>query len=173
MLTDTGGPSGSTPFTGTCDRCGALLGDDARYCSRCGRPHGFSARPTIQRKWWRVLIVGAILYWVLIKLLASSGNPNFVPTVILIGAFLVPVTFVVYLYESGALYDIPVPTVALTFFYGGILGVIAAQLPESQLVAGMGFLSLLAVGFSEELAKPLGVLWLARRHEYAGELHGG
>ncbi|MGH2460349.1 MAG: PrsW family intramembrane metalloprotease [Chloroflexota bacterium] len=126
----------------------------------------------IQRKWWRVLIVGAILYWVLVKLLASSGNPNFVPTVILIGAFLVPVTFVVYLYESGALYDIPVPTVALTFFYGGILGVIAAQLLESQLVAGMGFLSLLAVGFSEELAKPLGVLWLVRRHEYAGELHG-
>jgi len=118
------------------------------------------------------LIVGAILYWVLVKLLASSGNPNLVPTVILIGAFLVPVTYVVYLYESGALYDIPVSTVALTFFYGGILGVIAAQLLEAQLVAGMGFLSLLAVGFSEELAKPLGVLWLARRHEYAGELHG-
>lgn len=60
----------------------------------------------------------------------------------------------------------------MTFFYGGILGVIAAQLLEGQLVTGMGFLSLLAVGFSEELAKPLGVLWLARRHEYAGELHG-
>jgi len=74
--------------------------------------------------------------------------------------------------ESGALYDIPVAIVAMTFFYGGILGVIVAQLLEGQLVAGMGFLSLLAVGFSEELAKPLGVLWLARRHEYAGELHG-
>lgn len=126
----------------------------------------------MRRIWWRVLIVGVVLYWVLVKLLASSGNPNLVPTVILIGAFLVPVTYVVYLYESGALYDIPIPTVALTFFYGGVVGVIAAQLIEGQLVAGPGFLSLLVVGFSEELAKPLGVLWLARRHEYAGESHG-
>jgi len=118
------------------------------------------------------LIIGLILYEVTTNLLVVSGNPNLIPTVILLGAFLIPVVYVVYLYESGALYDVPIPTVALTFFWGGVLGVIAATVLEEQLVAGMGFLSLLAVGFSEELAKPLGVLWLIRRHEYADELHG-
>ena len=165
-------PSGGVTATTACERCGAPLSGDVQYCFRCGRPHQFHSRPTIQRIWWRILVVGVVLYWVLVKLLEGSGNPNLFPTVILIGAFLVPVTFVVYLYESGALYDVPIPTVALTFFYGGVLAIIAAQLLEQQLVAGMGFLSLLAVGFSEELAKPLGVLWLVRRHEYAGELHG-
>lgn len=155
-----------------CDRCGAPVGDDDRYCPRCGRLHRFTPRRQLKRTWWRVLIVGLILYGITAHLLASSGNPNLIPTVILIGAFLVPVTYVVYLYESGALYDVPIPTVALTFFWGGVLGVIAAQVLEENLVVGMGVLSLFMVAISEELAKPLGVLWLIRRHEYADELHG-
>jgi len=125
----------------------------------------------VRRYWWRVLLVGLALYWITEYLLSSSGNPNLIPTVILIGAFLVPVTYVVYLYERGALYDVPIPTVALTFFYGGILGVIAASVLE-QNIAGFGLLSVLGVGFSEEIAKPLGVLWLIRRQDYADELHG-
>ncbi|HVB96904.1 MAG TPA: PrsW family intramembrane metalloprotease [Chloroflexota bacterium] len=155
-----------------CARCGAPVGDGDRFCAKCGRPQGFKARPILQRTWWRVLIVGLILYGITAHMLASAGNPNLVPTVILLGAFIVPVTFVVYLYESGALYDVPISTMALTFFWGGVLGVIAAQFLEENLVAGMGLLSLLAVGVSEELAKPLGVLWLIRRHEFADERHG-
>jgi RsiW-degrading membrane proteinase PrsW (M82 family) len=155
-----------------CLRCGTELTDEARFCPQCGRRHGFKPRPTLQRTWWRVLLIGLVLYWVTEKLLAATGNPNLVPTVILIGAFLIPVTFVVFLYESGALYDVPIPTVALTFFYGGVLGVIAAQVLEENLVAGMGLFSLLIVAICEETAKPLGVLWLIRRHEYADELHG-
>jgi RsiW-degrading membrane proteinase PrsW (M82 family) len=132
----------------------------------------YKARPTLQRSWWRVLLIGVVLYWATAKILSSTGNPNMIPTVLLLGAFLMPVTYVVYLYESGALYDVPIPTVALTFFYGGVLGVIASSFLEENLVAGMGLFSLLMVGFSEELAKPLGVLWLIRRHEWADELHG-
>ncbi|HLH72815.1 MAG TPA: PrsW family glutamic-type intramembrane protease [Chloroflexota bacterium] len=159
-------------MTKVCQRCGKPVEDEDRYCSCCGRPQNFKPLPLWRRTWWRVLIIGLILYGILAHLLASSGNPNLVPTVILLGAFLVPVTYVIYLYESGALYDVPISTMALTFFWGGILGVIASQFLEENLVAGFGFLSLLAVGFSEELAKPLGVLWLIRRHEYADELHG-
>lgn len=155
-----------------CDRCGTNLVEAEDYCPGCGHRHRYQPRPMRERVWWRVLIIGLILYEITSNLLASTGNPNLVPTVILLGAFLVPVAYVVYLYESGALYDVPVPTVALTFFWGGVLGVIAATLLEERLVQNMGFLSLLAVGFSEELAKPLGVVWLIRRHEFADELHG-
>ena len=117
------------------------------------------------------MLVGLALYVVTEYLLQITGNLNLIPTVILLGAFLVPVTYVVYLYESGALYDVPIPTVALTFFYGGVLGVIAATFLEQNL-GGLGIISLLVVGVSEEFAKPLGVLWLIRRQEYADELHG-
>lgn len=154
-----------------CDRCGSELPDDSRFCSSCGRRRNFEPRPLVQRRWWRVLLVGFLMYLVTEYLLSSTGNFNLLPTVILIGAFLVPVTYVVYLYESGALYDVPIATVALTFFYGGVLGAIAATFLEQDL-GGLGLFSLLLVGVSEEFAKPLGVLWLIRRQDYADELHG-
>jgi protease PrsW len=128
--------------------------------------------PLRRQQWWRVLAIGALLYWVTMKMLASSGNPNFAPTVIMIGAFLIPVAYVTYLYESQALHDVPVPTLALTFFYGGVLGTIAAQVLEQRLVAGAAPVAALAIGFSEEIAKPLGVLWLARRSELTQPRHG-
>jgi len=156
----------------TCDRCGASLEGDPRFCPACGRHQNFKPRPTLHRIWWRVLVIGLVLYAVVSRLLATSGNPNLVPTVFLVGAFLVPVTFVVYLYETGALYDVPVSTMALTFFYGGVLGVVLAQLLEQSLVFGSGLFALLIVAVCEEIAKPIGVLWLIRRHEYADELHG-
>jgi RsiW-degrading membrane proteinase PrsW (M82 family) len=147
--------------------------DEWRNCPGCGRLRSRVERVPLRRQqWWRILLVGAALYWATMKLLGSSGNPNFAPTVILIGAFLVPVVYVTYLYEADALYDVPTGTLWLTFFYGGVLGTIAAQLLEQRLVLNMGLLGMLGVGFSEEIAKPLGVLWLARRHEYRAGRHG-
>ena len=128
--------------------------------------------PRGHRYWWRVLIGGAVFYWITLKLLAGSGNPNLAPTVILLGAFTIPVAYVVYLYESAALQEMPGSTIALTFFYGGVLGLIAAQLLGERLILNMGLLGMLGVGFSEEIAKPLGVLWLARRREYVTARHG-
>ena len=52
------------------------------------------------------------------------------------------------------------------------LGTIAAQFLEQRLVLNSGLLGMLAVGFCEEIAKPLGVLWLARRHEFMSARHG-
>jgi RsiW-degrading membrane proteinase PrsW (M82 family) len=155
-----------------CPRCGSALGGDDRFCPNCGRPIQFKRQGLLRQNWWRVLAIGLVLEWATAKLLASSGNPNLVPTVILIGAFLVPVTFVVYLYESGVLYDVPIPTMALTFFYGGVVGVIVSQFLEQNLVAGMDFFSLFLVAISEEVAKPLGAIWLVGRSEFADERHG-
>ncbi|HEX5414049.1 MAG TPA: PrsW family intramembrane metalloprotease [Chloroflexota bacterium] len=155
-----------------CDRCGAALSDGDRYCNNCGRRQNFRPRPTLRRVWWRVLLIGLVLYAVVSHLLFTSGNPNLVPTVFLIGAFLVPVSYVVFLYESGALYDVPVATMALTFFYGGVLGVVLAQVLEQNLVFGGGLFALLIVAICEEVAKPIGVLWLIRRQELTDELHG-
>jgi RsiW-degrading membrane proteinase PrsW (M82 family) len=61
---------------------------------------------------------------------------------------------------------------ALTFFYGGVLGVVLAQVLEQNLVFGSGLFALLIVAICEEIAKPIGVLWLIHRQELADELHG-
>jgi protease PrsW len=126
----------------------------------------------MQRGWWKVLLIGFVLYLVEMKLLASSGNPNLVPTVIFLGAFLVPVTYVVFLYEHGVFTRVSPPVVALTFFFGGVLGTMAAQLIEQQLVHGLGLVAMLAVGFSEEVAKLIAIAWLFGKQEYRSTWHG-
>ena len=125
-----------------------------------------------RRAWWRVLLIGFVLYLVEMRLLASSGNPNLVPTVIFLGAFLVPVTYVVFLYDHGVFTRVSPLVVALTFFFGGVLGTMAAQLIEQQVVHGLGLVAMLAVGFSEEVAKLIAIAWLFGKQEYRSTWHG-
>ncbi len=125
-----------------------------------------------RHSWWKVLLSGFALYVAAMQLLASSGNPNVVPTVLLLGAFLVPVSSVVFLSERGALARASPSVLALTFFLGGVVGTGAAQLLEEQLVGGLGLLSMLAVGFSEEIAKLIAIAWLFWRREPGSTLHG-
>lgn len=146
-----------------CPRCGTLLPAGYRYCPECGRRTAVvEVVPLARRRWWKLLLAGLVLYWASLRLLATSGNPNLAPTVLLVGAFLVPVVFVAYLYEANALYDAPTGTLATVFLAGGAFGVVAAQLLEQRLLLSMPFAGMLAVGLAEEVAKPLGVLWLAR-----------
>jgi RsiW-degrading membrane proteinase PrsW (M82 family) len=112
------------------------------------------------------------MYLVAMKLLAASGNPNLLPTVILLGAFLVPVTYVVFLHENETFTRISPSVIALAFFFGGVLGTFGAQLLEEQLVTGRGLLAMLAVGFSEEVAKLVAISWLLWKKEYRSEMHG-
>jgi len=156
----------------TCQRCRSALAEADRFCPSCGLPTTLRKTPWYRHTWWRIFIIGLFLYFLTFNLLAQSGNPNFVTTVIMLGAFLVPVTFVAYLYETHALFDVSPVAVALTFLYGGVLGTVAAQLLEAKLVLNMGLIGMLAVGVSEEIAKPIGLVWLARRRECADEMHG-
>jgi hypothetical protein len=47
--------------------------------------------------------------------LIATSNPNYAPSVILLGAFLVPITFVTYLYERLPSWDVPLQTLAVCF----------------------------------------------------------
>lgn len=126
--------------------------------------------PWRDRYWWRVLALGLLFYLASMRLLAASGNANLAPTVIVLGAFLVPVVYVTYLYETDELYDVPTPTVALVFLSGGVIGVLAAQLIETPLLALP--LGVVGVALSEELAKPIGALWLSRDAPFRDARHG-
>src|SRR5512135_1933651 len=63
--------------------------------------------------WARILAGGVALFLLVEKTLSATGNPNYVPSVIVLGAFTVPVAFVAYVYDQPAGFDVPLPTLAV------------------------------------------------------------
>ena len=51
------------------------------------------------RRWFQIFGGGLILFIATEEAFRITQNPNFFPTVILLGALLVPVSFVAYVYE--------------------------------------------------------------------------
>ncbi len=122
--------------------------------------------------WLKVLLIGALLYFLSLVITVLSGNPNLFPTVVMIGNFLVPVTYVAFFYERRHLSQLSLPTTALTFFYGGILGVLASSVLEPIFVRQMDPVSVMMIGLIEEGAKILGVLLIARTFKHDSEMDG-
>ena len=101
--------------------------------------------------WWKTLIAGLVLWIITIVVTALTKNTNLIPTLILLGSFLVPFCVVLFVVERirG---NVSVLQLVLAFFIGGICGVLAASLLESGLNQKSVFLYLL-VGVIEELVK--------------------
>lgn len=126
---------------------------------------------------WFLIFIGGLLIFILIDwALSFTGNPNFLPTAILIGAFLVPVSFVFYIYQRVPAGEIPIPTVLITFLWGGALGVAVAGILEYQAIRQLGIPQLFLIGLIEEAAKMIipVVIFLRGRfhHEADGLLFG-
>src|SRR5690348_6013696 len=111
--------------------------------------------------WWRILLVGLLLFVVSVVVFAVTGNPNLFPTVALIGNFVVPVSYVAFFYERRHLSQLTLVSTASAFFWGGVLGVFAAGLLEPIFITRLTFLSAFEIAMIEEFAKILGVLVVA------------
>jgi RsiW-degrading membrane proteinase PrsW (M82 family) len=133
-----------------------------------------------KRKWLWVGIGGILLFVAAEQALRFTGNPNFFPTVLLLGSFTIPVAFVTYIYERERRLDrhtsSPLMTAALCFLVGGAVGVVAAGVIEFETLKSLSVLGLLGVGTIEEAAKlifPVGLfLWGRYRSEMDGILFG-
>jgi protease PrsW len=124
------------------------------------------------REWLRVLIIGLLLFFVGFVILILTENPNLFPTVVMLGNFLVPITFVTFFYERRHFSRLSVPATTLSFFYGGVLGVLAASILEPLFIRQIDIFTTFTVGFIEEFAKILGVLIIARRWQHDQEMDG-
>lgn len=131
-----------------------------------------SARP--KRVWLKVFLSGFLLYVLSLVVVVLTENPNLFPTLILLGNFLVPVTFVTFLYERQQLSTITLPSLGLSFFLGGVVAVLEAGFLEQLLISAPKFnlVTALQVGLIEELAKLLAVMFVARRMQHNLELDG-
>jgi RsiW-degrading membrane proteinase PrsW (M82 family) len=122
--------------------------------------------------WRRVFRNGFMLYALGLVVLILSGNPNIFPTVLMLGSFLVPATYVAFFYEHRHLSRLSMTTPALSFFYGGVLGLFSAALLEPIFISRLDFFTAFEVGLIEEFTKILGVLVIARRRRHDSMLDG-
>ena len=122
--------------------------------------------------WWRILLVGLVVYAVGLAILVLTENPNLFPTVVMLGNLLVPVAYVAFFYQRRHLSDVTLPTVASAFVWGGLLGTFSAATLEPLFIRQLDFATAFVVGIIEELAKLLGVLVVARHRRHDREMDG-
>jgi RsiW-degrading membrane proteinase PrsW (M82 family) len=126
--------------------------------------HGTAVR---RHGWVAVLVVGAALFIAEERTLVATQNPNLVPSAILLGASIVPLAFVAFVYGRRLPYGIPGGAVAVAAFLGGVIGTIVAATLEFDVLRDLGGLPTFFVGLIEEASKllvPLVLLVVLRNH---------
>ena len=118
------------------------------------------------------MLLGLGLFVLSVVVFGLTNNPNLFRTVALIGNFLVPVSYVAFFYERRHMSQVTLVSTARAFFYGGVLGVLAAAVLEPVFIRRLTLLATFEVGLIEEAAKILGVFVVARHHRHDSEIDG-
>jgi RsiW-degrading membrane proteinase PrsW (M82 family) len=108
-----------------------------------------------------MFLVGLGLWLGTVLVTFLTGNPNLIPTLVLLGSFLVPVTFVAWAFERRETGELTAGLVLSTFVTGGILGMLAASVLETYLLSPSPWL-FFGVGLIEEAAKLVALMVLTR-----------
>ena len=137
-----------------------------------GEAEGLLPRKASASLWWRVLIKTLIAFSMGMVVMVLTENPVLFPTVLMLGTFSVPVTYVAFFYDHRHLSKLTQPTIILSFLYGGVLGVFASALLEPIFIARLDPSTAFIVGLIEEFAKILGVFVIARHRRHDAELDG-
>ncbi|MEU6195256.1 PrsW family intramembrane metalloprotease [Streptomyces sp. NPDC047061] len=118
--------------------------------------------PRIRAGLWKRCLGGGLALWALTAAVTyATRDTTLLPTLILLGSFLVPVAFALWAYERHGR-DLGVSAVLGCFLAGGTLGVLGASVMESYLVRpswGM----FVTVGLIEETAKLGALVFVLRR----------
>ncbi len=131
-------------------------------------PGTASAAAPRRRPWLRMFLTGLVLWALTVVITFVTGNPNLIPALVLLGSFLVPVSFVAWAFTRRHSGEVTVELLFSTFVTGGLLGVLASSLLESYLLHPSPAL-FFGVGLIEEAAKLVALAFLTRRlrHKYA------
>jgi protease PrsW len=116
--------------------------------------------------WVLVLVLGVALFVLDERTMVATQNPNFVPSAILLGASVVPLSFVTFIKGRRLPYSVSGGLLAVAAFLGGVLGTIVAGTLEYDVKRALGGLPMLGVAVIEESAKllvPLALFLVMRR----------
>lgn len=125
------------------------------------------SRPARARRWaWLpVLLVGTGLFIAVQQALVITGNPALVPSLLVLGALVIPVSFVIYIDGRNPAYDVPLSVLLSCALLGGVLGAALASVAEFDVMRRLGALPTVYIGLIEEAAKllvPVAVLIFTR-----------
>jgi RsiW-degrading membrane proteinase PrsW (M82 family) len=112
-------------------------------------------------RWWAVLLVGLGLWIASVGAVFLTSDVILLPTTVLLGSFLVPVTAVVWYLDHGPGPALSPGRVVAAFIIAAVVGLLAASLLESWLVFGPGPIGNLKVGLIEEFVKGVAIVLVA------------
>jgi protease PrsW len=112
-------------------------------------------------QWWAILLIGLALWILSVGAAFMTSNLLLLPTIVLLGSFLVPVTGVVWYLDHDPSPALSPRRITTAFIVGGALGLLVASTLEFWLVYGSGPLGLLKVGVIEELVKGVALVFIA------------
>jgi protease PrsW len=103
--------------------------------------------------WLGVLVVGLLLYVIVLRTLVHTQNPNFVPSLILLGATVIPLAFLTFAQARTGRWQVPASALVVAAFFGGVIGTVVAGTIEYNTLRGLGMLPMVLVAVIEETAK--------------------
>jgi RsiW-degrading membrane proteinase PrsW (M82 family) len=109
----------------------------------------------LSRRWaWAgVLLIGIALYLLVLWTLVDTQNPNFVPSLILLGATVVPAAFLAFAQARTGRWQVPASALGIAAFFGGVIGVVVAGRLEYDALRDLHALPMVFVALIEECAK--------------------
>jgi protease PrsW len=124
-------------------------------------------RVLVRLSWLWVLLAGIGAYLLLLRTLVVTQNPNFFPSLILLGSIVVPTSVLTFAAAGGKRgIKVSAGTITFTVIAGGFLGTVAAGTLEYDALRSLGALPMIMVAFIEEASKilvPAAVLLINRR----------
>jgi RsiW-degrading membrane proteinase PrsW (M82 family) len=128
--------------------------------------------------WVGVLVVGTALWLIVLRTMLITRNPAYVPAMILLGATVVPASFMTFAEGRSGQWEVPGGVLATSALFGGVVGVVVAGRLEYATLRGLGVLPIVSVAIIEEGAKllvPVAILmffWRRRREPADGLVIG-
>ncbi|MFI6092503.1 PrsW family intramembrane metalloprotease [Streptomyces sp. NPDC051218] len=140
--------------------------------SRPPSPDDDHRAPQTRPGLWKRCLWGGLALWLLTAAITyATKNTNLLPTLILLGSFLIPAVFVLWAYERHGR-DLGLGVLLNCFIVGGVLGVLGASVMEYYLLHPSVWI-FLGVGLIEEAVKLLALMLVLRRFKPIRGLRAG
>jgi protease PrsW len=103
--------------------------------------------------WLGVLVTGLVLFGAVLAVLLATGDPIYVPCLLLLGAGVVPVTLSTLVTEIEPAQQLSLPRILTGAVLGGVVGAVLAGQLEFETAHAFGSVSPATIGLIEEAAK--------------------
>lgn len=110
-------------------------------------------KPHPRLRWIPVLICGSLLFAAVLAALLGTQDILYVPSLLLVGAAVVPITFITFVGGLPRRGDLSFAQIAAAAVLGGVIGTVVAGSLEFETVRTLGSLPTLGIGLIEESAK--------------------